>query len=384
MTPSVVLIIGCLGLFYTALMIFGVTVHDMRQILSRAKQKQHPHTRRHQKRPQVTALLYLDRDFADLELAMSHLLTDRYRKLDIVLIVPSPLFASVQARISRLKSRRAVHIHSSRHSQFSTAIRQAYHRFSNGDLIAVFDKQHLPTADFISKAVEYFNLHNNAPTAYANSLTTSSYSILGLFQAYGDFVDSLHQKALSGLGLSPATDSLGGAVYRQSVFLDLSLNHSSKDDAPRYASELVVLTPAATSLNFLLRNRFQQQRESLRLLWRHRLQRPLIQRVVTFVLLLVSGMGILLTPLIVGYCLFMAIQLHQPLFLSVIALLYAGVILFAIMENETLRTIQKVLYIGLSPITPLAALLLAILQPWNMLGYLARLRPVARLLHKQA
>jgi hypothetical protein len=381
MNQIIVMTIACCAFIYGLLLVIGVTLHDMQQIQARARQKQHPYARRYRQRPRVTAIVYMSYHLDNLEFALANLLTSHYRKLDIILVVPPPLFKSAHAKISHIKSGRSIRIYSNRDAQFSNAARKAYRHFGNGDIIAIFDDLHLPAPQTILKTVQYFNSHV-AVVAYTNSLIVSSYSILGLFQKYRSFTSSLYQKALNGLGVYTPTQATGGIIYRRSAFLDLSPRESFASSSPHYASELTVLTPSAPSLRQLLKIQFAHQQLLLQTLQVNYLYAPLKKRLASVVLLFAKIVAVV-APLGIGYCIFIALHLYQPLFLLIILLLYFSILFVAVVENEALRLAQKIFYIVMSPITLIAAYFLSIFQSWNTLRNFIRLQPVIALLRKQ-
>lgn len=349
---ELLLLLSALALVIVASeIIIGATIDDLRDVRRRSLFKAHPYARRYQVRPVVTVLLVTGTGTIAAERALRQLRKNTYRRIEII-IVSRVRRAKLQRLAKRLgTATRPIFIAISTQDE-STAIDTAYRRYGHGDIVTILhDSDQLDTSA-VSRAVWHFNTQENLMKLNGRSQFSTHYSIQGLLWAYLHALGFLWRKLLN--SFEYATNTTGVSFYQSEIFLSRQLHTPTKT----YFAEDVVVRPSATLISReLIVGMYNRRRQQFELLGSHGyISTPYTARniptaALRLLLFLCSSYLVLALPILLTYCIILALAAHQPLLLFAALSATSICLLLGLWSDKTSSLSQKIRLSLLVPIS---------------------------------
>ncbi len=290
----------------------GVTLYDVREINRATHRQSHPYARRYRNRPLVSVVIYASSNA--LWHSLDSVAANRYKKLEIFAAGSESDRAAV-AVFARQSKRKILFT--------STPAEQV-----DGDIVVVMRGGTVLGSQAITRIVQRFNTNPAVHTLLPYRSAGPSYSVVSLMQEYRQFLGNLLQKARSASGLWPT----------------------------EYAPDVVA---------------YGQQTDIFRRDGPPAIRYPALAAWLRAVFIGVTGWVTLALPPLLGYFVFMAVQLHEPTMLMISWAAFGLALLFAIWWDDQLGWWQKISYSLLLPVTFLPLYLLSF---WSALKLLANVR----------
>jgi hypothetical protein len=258
---------------------------------------------------------------------------------------------------------------------------EAYHRYGHGELMLLLNTDYQISRHSLLAAIRHFQDRPELDVLMPRRRTRIAFTVTGLFCRYKEFLQSRWKKTSSLTGSVTVTD-LYGSVCIPDVIKQLRSPRSTSRRSPvagqllvliagrglsyHYAHDMTVVNIAPRSFFQLCRQYVRQQISSLQQLRHIRL----ICALFGACLVLIS----VLIPIVIGYCLYLALHLHEPTMLLVCVALLSIFLLSAIWDDSELRLRQKISYIIGLPMTYGLFYLLSISQIGVLFGAVLTLR----------
>ncbi|HEY5442811.1 MAG TPA: glycosyltransferase family 2 protein [Candidatus Saccharimonadales bacterium] len=316
--------------------IVGASLYDLRAAKAQRERLAHPGARRYRQRPLVTVLVRAQNAEASLKACLESLRRSSYRKLQIIVVdnaSSDTTVAQAKAFIAAYPKLNIRLIAKRRRAPWAKAALSAYKSYGQGELVMTLNADGLVDKTALRRAVDHYNQQPSTDVVIPHQRPMTVTTLGGLLQAYLAFLAKRAHKAASVFG---TTDTFNGenVCYRREAF------RSQLSPAKQvFAADVVIHTPADQSYYRLCRQYYRSQLSRLQTLKK---RRP--ANLLAAVLSLCGGLAALLVPLLISYFIFLAVGLHEPLFLMLSMAVLSVFLLFAVWEDEQLKFRQRLTY----------------------------------------
>ncbi len=336
-----------IGLITTVANFIGASIYDIRAARQRQHFSRHPYASQYRQRPLVAVVINTSNDEKVIGQCLGGLTAGSYRKLEI-LVIDHGSTDSTRAIIQQFQAahpKRPVRLVGRRTAMASGAVIAAnVKKYTHAELVLQLSAGSLLDKQAITNLVLRYNMEPSLGVARLNRRVLSAFSTVGLFQQYREML-GVGSKKLASL-LNADYEHAIDVIYRREIFLSLH-KPAKRPWRTAYASDAVVRYRPNSLFYGLMRLQYQAQAEDFRSFWRQRR----LSAWLRLSLALCNGLITLLLPIVVSYFIYMAIALREPAFFVLSLIITAGLVLFAIWGDEQLKTLQKVAYSLLIPVT---------------------------------
>ncbi|MDB5165717.1 MAG: hypothetical protein JWM00_607 [Candidatus Saccharibacteria bacterium] len=367
------------GGLFALIIIIGVALFDIQKIRKQRVVNRHPYRRRYRERPLVSVLVMATSNQQAMKDCLVSLVKSKYKKIEIIIVDTLP-----RSKVRRLVEEYVQAGLTERIVTFTTkrsegmAVVAAYRRHGNGEIITIIDGVSVVEPHIFNRIVWEFNADQRIRAVGINDQLIPSMSSIRILQTYENFFRKLSSKTKSAFNISHATPHVNIA-YRKDALLTSTFGH--KQHRTAYASDAILYRDAASSLYTSLSERLHWQRITINNLIAHRSHFFTLDtnysKFATWVYLpftIYLGLVALLLPLLLGYFIYLVVEVRQPL-LFILSWVVLGIfLLFAVWSDEHLGRRRKLIYSILLPTAFVAAYLLSLLQLFATVGVIASLR----------
>ncbi len=328
-----IFLLGIIGLLMSVVLVAS-ELYDLREIKKQRDFKRSPSARKYRARPLVTVLVVAGSSDDALRTCLDSLVRCDYRKREIIVV------DNKRRKLRDAYTTKSVRLFRSTQPMHK-ALRNAYQRHGNGELIAVINSTQRISSDCISRVVWHFNTDQKIDSIVLNQALVPSYGLLPLWQEFGLHIARMHAKARSMFRLQRTARQIGLVMRHETFMNDTPSRTVYAADCTVQSSRIHLLSPVG-----------QMRPSSLLVVSR-----------------LISGLVI---PAAVGYFVYVALVLHQPTMLLLIGAIFTIYMLFAIWNDVSLRAAQKLGYSLLIPVSYGILYLYSLLAFFANVGYLIK------------
>ncbi len=305
--------------------LIGVSLYDIREIRKQQLYKQHPFKKQFRHRPFISIIVTATgAKNSDLERCLDSIIADRYRKREII-IVSTTRHNVVKKILSRYEN---IALYTSKRS-VDIAVRSAYQRYGEGELIMQIDDTCFIDSQTCTKLVWQYNAENQPDAMLLRSRVVSAFSMIGLFEFYSDILRNLVRKTRSVFD-NIMLSSRRYVIFSKNAFVKKAIV------SVFYSAESGIHTSSTGSLPTFMTDKNTSKHPHSVKYW------LLTMPLTIFTIIL---------PVSLSYFGYIAVGLHQPSLLLICIATVTLFLLLGIWWDDSLSLGQKVRYSLLAPIT---------------------------------
>lgn len=343
------------GMLMAIVIIASVTWYDAAQIKKLRKLKLHPFSKQNKKRPPVTIMILFRGDSQALAECLAAITQTKYRKLEVIIIDRSQKKGALRRSFHKQPTsaiKRKLHIYGSKLPQ-TAAIQRAWRRYGNGEIVVVLNETSRLDADALTHSVRRFNDdQEGVDILKLRSVPIAELSLSGICFQYGTMLRQLSSKTRSVLRILP-TQNIAETMYRSHAFEQMIGIHDHESGLKTAYGDDAILryVPSARISEHTidtLRNMFRKNSAPYANLHAPH-PKPYAVYLYVFVVMTLF-IALLCLPILIGYFMYIAVALHQPMLLLLAWIILLAILLFATWSDESLSMREKLFYSSLAPI----------------------------------
>jgi cellulose synthase/poly-beta-1,6-N-acetylglucosamine synthase-like glycosyltransferase len=330
----------------------GAFWYDAAEIHRQRRVLRSPNARRYRPRPLISVIITAHNAETTVGRCLQTLAASNYRKLEIIVIDQASTDATrtvAKACMRRYPSRRFRLVNRQLSDDRRPALEHAVQRYARGEILLFLDAAAEITPEACHRAIERFNDQPELQLLQPNVYYPRTMTMVGLFQQYRQFMHYRLRKYASVTQAAHAAPLNGLFVRRQQ--LTSLLDHGQHGVGPQaYGHNVIIHAQPVTSFGELYVSQQRWLRQHLQVSWQA-LRHPAKPQLLRLPTALLGGFTALLTPIIVSYFIFLAVQLREPTLLLVSWAVLIGLLVIAAWGDQQLSVRRKVGYIAGLPLS---------------------------------
>jgi glycosyltransferase involved in cell wall biosynthesis len=344
MIESLFIACASVGLAVFLLNLVGASLYDIAETNRDKAYHAHPFALTYRRRPLVSIILSSENDETTVTASLESLMRSSYRNLEVIIVD----HASTDATRTLIRQSQATHpkkavrlVARRSANGRETAIQENVRRYAQGEYILRLDAASIIDKQAIVLAVRRLNSAPEIGRLELQRRTLANYSTAGLLQRYHELLHVSMHKSLSHYGIGTQTGLMPLMYRRQDGF----------SQKAAYAYDAIVYQ-MAVSYRDLVRQDYHQKLTGFQaaILLIRRTSSRLLRGLLTGIVL-VSQLLLLLIAGFVGYFFYLAVHLHEPSFLLLVAAAGGLLLALAIWSDSRERLSQKLVYTLFLPVT---------------------------------
>ena len=363
MISTLFILLLILGGMRLILIAVTVGIYDAKRIGSEKKLKAHPYKALNRKRPLVTIVINTHNHEDDLDLSLKYLLSNRYKKIEIIVIDQS------STDKTRKIAKQFIGDHPKhkikliiRKSKSANSYNKLMKNHLNGELVLLISPGGMIHKRALINGVQFFNNQQNLNVIKLRKNNDINYNLVGLLQKYENFFQVEKYKKNAVLQ-SKTNINATNLIYRRAFFLE-TLRFVNVEDQDSILSlqynfaNNSIITYKSTDTLFSLFKYHLLKGINVSIQTKFRLIHSLmnnrevkVTEIFVIINSLITIIVTLLLPAFLIYFISISLEYHQSSFLLLSIVTYSLIGTYLILGNSTDKFIHKLLLILGLPIT---------------------------------
>lgn len=367
-----------LFIFYT----FAAILYDISETkIMRLLDKQNA-TKSARSKTLLTVLIYANNSAVSIEACLSSLVNNSYHNIEIIVIdcASNDQTRSITRNFIRAHPKAPIKLLAKRvKATLPECFSNGYKKFGHGKMILAMTADTMVETDSFDRAIRYFEQKPAINILKPNIIMNANQAIGSLFQLYYVLFYQSSYKCASFSNTAPRVDA--AAFYDETTFTKLFKNETAESDFRsvnvRFASHVRLYAKSRLSVTGFVRWCFAQRIKSVQavvstipLLKSSKSSSITIIKWARLLCSLSLGVFEIVFPILLGYFIYLAVSLHEPLYLMVCMSFYSLILINAIWDQSGMNVIHKMNLTLALPLTYGISIIVACMQPFVYLRLL--------------